>query len=220
MDKKASDIVTLIRRMRRRYKSKRRFKNYSIISGLVFELFRTIFPMKQAMDYVDFIEKHYVDWNEFRLTPIQTIQKDLALETDDLTFVAQCKKILANIFSELSSFSLAYFSGQSGEECLELLKRAGVDSEIAAVVLLTYADKPVLPLPDGILRFIKRMGIFPNKSSRSRVRNFFFKLGDEGIIDVYQTYRLFLEHTEKICFLKSPGCSGCFVSKECKESKK
>ncbi|MFC1582702.1 hypothetical protein ACFL4W_04110 [Planctomycetota bacterium] len=220
MEKRTSDIVKLINKLKRKYQAKRRVKNYDFMSGLVFELFRTNRPVTKAVKAVDSICRKYVDWNEFRVTPLKVIQHDLSMSNDDLRFLAQLKRAIQGIFETQSTFANEHYDEMGALDCVDILKEAGIDAEIAAVVVATYLDKAVMPLPDEILRIIKRLGIFPSKSSRRRVRSYFMKMGEEGLIDMYQTYRLLLHHAETACFIKEPDCRSCFLpGRDCRSAR-
>ncbi len=217
MNKKETKTLKLIAKLEKKYPAKRRIRNYDFVSGLIFELFCTRFPVMEAVKYVDVLLKKYVDWNEVRVTTLKQLKRDLNFSLIDLEFLSMIKMVLTNIFQVANSYSPEFFYELEDEECLELLSEAGVDMEVAARAMVTYLEKPVMPLPDEVLRVIKKLGIFPGKSSRKRVRMFFAGLASKELIDIYKAFRLLLEHAETLCDSKNPDCSACFMSSDCKK---
>jgi hypothetical protein len=217
MDKRTEKTLRVIKKLARKYGVKRRVRNYPFITGLIFELFQSRWPVMESKEYVDILTSVYSDWNEFRHTPLKYIQEDLDISVRDIKFVAQLKKYLETIYSVWFSFKQEVFLDLEATECLSALSRQGLPKEITACAICTYLGKPILPLTDPVLRCIKRLDIFPSKASRKRIRTFFRKRGEEGLLDVYQAYRLFEEHSAALCFIKEPDCNACFLSrKECR----
>jgi endonuclease III len=217
MNKKESKTISILKKLEKKYPAKRRIRNYDFMSGLMFELFCTHFPVMEAVKYVDSLMKKYVDWNEIRVTGLKQLKKDLNLSLIDLEFLSYIKMVLDNIYQAANTFAPEFFEEIEEEELLELLSETGIDTEVAARVLVTYLDKPVMPLPDEVLRVIKKLGIFPGKSSRKRVRMFFSGMANKEMIDIYKAFRLLLEHAQTICSSKNPECSKCFMSSGCKK---
>lgn len=217
MDKRTEKTVAIIKKLSRKYGAKRRVRNYPFITGLVFELFQTRWPAMEAIDCVEKVLSEYADWNEFRYTPLKYIQEDLDISVRDMKFVARLKKILNSIYSLWFSFSHEVYAELDPAECLVTLDGLGVPKEIAAAAICTYLENHLLPLDDPVLKCIKRLGIFPSKASRKRIRTFFRKRGEEGIFDIYQVYRLFQEHSQELCLLKEPDCKNCLLyNTECR----
>lgn len=219
-DKRTAETLTVIKKLKRRFQAKRRVKNFSLLPGLIFELFRTQWPVKESIRRVTLLEKKYVDWNEFRVTRLEVIRQDLGLSVGDLRFLAQVKRVLQNVYDALASFSVERFEQMTPSELIEFFEKTRIDAEIAAVALAAYMNVPVVALPDDVMRFIKRLGTFPNKSSRKRVRTFFQKMVEQGLIDAYQTYRLFQEQAEINCLPKDPDCRHCPVDAECRSARR
>ncbi|MFH1708360.1 MAG: hypothetical protein ABIF71_10670 [Planctomycetota bacterium] len=209
MEKRIEDFRHALNTLKHRYPAKRRVKAYSFISGLMFELVLTRWPQKDAVQLIDRIEHLYVDWNEFRVTSLKTIAKHLGLTVHDLHFIARVKRVLQSIVDAGGSFHDAFFKDKPVGECLAFLAGAGLDEELGAVALVTYLGRPVMPLPDDVLHVIKRLGLFPAKSSRQRVRAFFANLNEDKALDLYQTYRLLKAHAEAVCRPKDPDCQAC-----------
>jgi len=217
MDKRGQRTLAVIERLKKRYGTKRRFRNFPFITGLVFEIFQTRWDLKTSIRLMDAILNTYVDWNEFRHTSLKCIQKDLDIPLRDVAFIAYVKKLLTEIYLAVFSFSQERFEEFETAECLQFLTKHGVDRETAAAAMCSYLGKSVMPLTNPIVRCIKRLELFPSKASRKRIRAFFRKLVEENGLDMYQVYRLFREHAEEVCTAKSPDCARCvLMGKECK----
>ena len=220
MDKRTTMLLKILTKMKAKYPTKRRMKNFDFFSGMIFECFRKYFAPKEALKYMETIKQEYAGWNEFRIVSLKLIQEKLGFADVHLAHMAECKKMVTMLYDAMGTFSLDIFSEKEPLDCLDFLSESGLDTELVAQVLVSYVGFPIMPLPDNILRLIKRLDVFPQKSSRRRIRTYFAKLAHDDVIDLYQTYRLFLQYADEVCVGRDPHCKDCFIARDCKSAHK
>jgi endonuclease III len=186
--------------------------------GLLFVLSRTL-TEAQAHQTVRALRAAYPDWNELRISQIQEFREQVKTKSDD-TARAACNDVrtyLQEIFQENHGFDLEFMRDDpaaAGKMISELKFLGGG----AGHLLLSLASNGELPVTQGIVRVLDRVGVVARAGSvkkakeklaplvpEARVRDFALRLG---------------EVAERYCDPKKPICWECPLVEGCKHGRR
>jgi len=186
--------------------------------GLLFVLSRTL-TEAQAHQSARALRAAYPDWNELRISQIQEFREHIKTKSDDTAKAASndVRTYLQEIFQENHGFDIEFLRDDpvAAGKMLSELKFLGGG---AGHLLLSIASNNELPVTQGIVRVLDRVGVVARAGSvkkakekltplvpAARVRDFALRLGD-----VAETY----------CDPKKPTCWECPLVEGCKYGKR
>jgi len=170
---------------------------------------------KAAQEAFDLLLKEYVDWNEVRVSTVNSLGETLADAGIDLPIAAVLKSALQGICKKQFALNLDFLKGLKHDEARKsLLELDSLPEQIvSAMVLASYDDLPV-PVDEELARVIRRLGVVKPHASTATIERFLRRTVPKR--ESYNFYRVFVRHARLVCRPVSPDCAGCTVRRICR----
>jgi len=121
--------------------------------------------------------------------------------------------------STQGEYSLEFINDMSIDEGKKWLTDIpGIGPKTAAIILCFHFKKPVMPVDTHVHRVSKRLGLIPEKASRTKAHEILEKRVPDEI--KYQFHRLLIDHGREHCKAQSPTCEDgplCDMCSHCQE---
>ncbi len=186
--------------------------------GLYFVLVRNL-SEPQAEQTVRALRSAYPDWNELRVSQVQEFREHIKSKSDPAALRAafDTREYLQEIYQKNHGFDLNFLKedqNAAGKFISELPFLGGA----AAHYLLCFASGGDLPVTQGIIRVLDRVGLVPRTGSAKKAKERMDPLvPKERVVD----FALRLgEVAARFCDPKKPICWECPLVERCKHGKK
>jgi endonuclease III len=155
----------------------------------------------------------FTDWNEVRVAR----PRDLAAASPDAPEdrVKRMQGLLQAIYENLGSLEPDPLLEKKPSEARAWLTRmGGLSREEVDAVLMLALKAPVLPASEDVARAVRRLGLVPRKSTKSRAQKSVMRGLDPE--DYREFYSLVNEHAASVCHAQVPECGRCKLKRICK----
>ena len=160
------------------------------------------------------LRERSVDWNEVRVSAPFEIEQVIAGVADSAGKARRIKRILEGIFTKHNSLTLAELAEMpTGKALRHLLSIDGIEWRDAAQLMLVRYSLSVLPLDEGVIRLVSRIGLCDDGASLEDAR-----MTLESVVPkrrFWDFFHYFKIHAEQACPAEGFTCAKCPLMKAC-----
>ncbi len=165
------------------------------------------------------LSESVVDWNELRVSYPVEIQEMIADAAAPFEKAHQIVRILNAIFNRRNRLALDELENMERDKALRFL--AGLDGmrwSDAAQLMLIQFEAPILPVDEGMLRVLKRMGVCRDDADVQDASKTVAALVPKT--KYWDAFRLFSLLAAGACAPQTPACARCPIRTHCAAGQK
>jgi hypothetical protein len=191
-------------------------KNSQIIAEVILGLRG---PPSEGVDAARRIMHHFVDWNEVRVSRVQTLIAVLGKLPRIEERIALMKRFLESYFLRRRNLNLEHLFQLKAHEQRSFLEGLSVfdRAEIPAITLTAFG-LPGFPPDENLLEVLVRCGLLSEKTTALQMAKMF-----TDTLDANMSFRLYAQAyvlRRKYCLPETPNCNRCPLQQKCPTAKK
>jgi len=184
------------------------------LDTLLFLLLLDRAPERKAERAFKRLGESVVDWNELRVSYPIEVQEMIADTADSFEKAHKLVRVLNGVFNRHNRLALDDLEGMERDKALRFLAGIeGMEWSDAAQLMLIQFDAPILPVDEGMLRVLKRMGVCKEDADVQDASK-----AVAGMIPktkYWDAFRLFSLLAVGACAAEAPACARCPIRSLC-----
>lgn len=150
-------------------------------------------------------KEKYDSWSEVEKADREDLIDTIRIAGLGPTKAERIQESLRIIREDQGEYTLEFINDMSIEEGKKWLTQIpGIGPKTAAIILCFHFKKPVIPVDTHVHRVSKRLGLIPEKASRTKAHEILEKRVPDDI--KYEFHRLLIEHGRTHCTARNSSC--------------
>ena len=159
-------------------------------------------------------EQHGDDWETIENMDHDKLTDIIRIAGLGPTKAERIQGALKTIREDQGNYSINFINDMTIEEGKKWLTNIpGIGPKTAAIILCFHFDKPVMPVDTHVHRISKRLGLVPEKASRTKAHRILEQKVPDDI--KYEFHRLLIDHGREHCKAQNPTCEDGPLGEEC-----
>jgi len=159
-------------------------------------------------------EQHGDDWETIENMDHNKLTDIIRIAGLGPTKAERIQGALKIIREDQGNYSINFINDMTIEEGKKWLTNIpGIGPKTAAIILCFHFDKPVMPVDTHVHRISKRLGLVPEKASRTKAHRILEQKVPDDI--KYEFHRLLIDHGREHCKAQNPTCEDGPLGEEC-----
>jgi len=159
-------------------------------------------------------EQHGDDWETIENMDHDKLTDIIRIAGLGPTKAERIQGALKIIREDQGNYSINFINDMTIEEGKKWLTNIpGIGPKTAAIILCFHFDKPVMPVDTHVHRISKRLGLVPEKASRTKAHRILEQKVPDDI--KYEFHRLLIDHGREHCKAQNPTCEDGPLGEEC-----
>jgi endonuclease-3 len=160
------------------------------------------------------LRRKFRTWAEVMNAEVGEVQREIAICGLARMRARRLQALLRTIVERRGALSLDFLAKRPVEEAFEyLMSFFGIGPKTAAFTCLFGFAQPLLPVDNGVLRVVRRLGLVRAKARDLEAQRVLSPLIREG--DHHPMHVLTFRHAKERCRVRNPKCGECGLLAMC-----
>ena len=160
------------------------------------------------------LRRRFDSWAAVLAAPVGEVQREIAVCGLARMRARRLQALLGTVLEQRGSLSLDFLAKRPVEEAFDyLMSFHGIGPKTAAFTCLFGFGHPLLPVDNGVLRVVRRLGLVRAKARDLEAERVLSPLIGAG--DHHPTHVLTFRHAKERCRVRNPKCGECRLLSLC-----
>lgn len=211
-----SKLTRIYNRLGRLYGKRRRTGYGTTLEQLILAVLTSEAKEAEGMKALAMLQEEYVDWNEVRISPGETLREELTGVGVNSRAPDLLKHTLEGLLHETSSLEPDVLDDFSPQQFIAILNRIKFPKALTASLLLARDGLPrgfKVPIDSGIARVMSRVGFIKTPRATNQIQECIETMlpgREQG--NFHRTVGML---SRKHCTNDAPDCAKCPLKRDC-----